>query len=78
MASKTIMLCNGPLSGQLTSVPENMTEYVFFQRYDGSVLDKKISDEDFIAKRRLYCKSQFKFGENEIFIWEEDVPLESV
>lgn len=72
------MLCNGPLSGQLTAVPENMTEYVFFQKYDGSILCKEVPDDAFLAKRRMYCKSKFKFGGNEIFIWEKDVPIEPI
>lgn len=67
------MLCNGPLSGQLTYVPEEMIEYNFFQREDGSILSELHHNEAIMAKKRSYFKSLYKFGNNEIFLWEESV-----
>lgn len=65
------MLCNGPLSGRQEAVPENMVEYTFFEQPNISTVPTKA----IVAKRRSYCKSPYKFGPHEIFIWEEDVPV---
>jgi hypothetical protein len=73
MRSKAIMLCNGPLSGQAVVVDsEYMSEYAFFERGDGSIIHKEVPTEAIVAKRRVYYRSKYKFGDYEIFIWEED------
>lgn len=65
------MLCNGPLSGRQEIVRGNMTEYLFFENYRQVDFNKGLN-----IKQKKYIKSEYKFGELEIFIWEEDVPLD--
>lgn len=69
MQSKGIMLCNGPLSGRQEIVRGNMTVYEYFE-YPGNIINDEVG---VIAKRRSYLKTEYKFGDLEIFIWEEGI-----
>lgn len=51
-----------------------MTVYEYFE-YPGNIINDEVG---VIAKRRSYLKTEYKFGDLEIFIWEEGIKWEMI
>lgn len=64
------MLSGGPLSGQMVTVYEDAKEYKIVER-TGHPLK---GDGEYTTTPKSYKKSDNRFGELQIFIWEDDIP----
>lgn len=73
MSRKVIILSGGPLGGQQAEVHEYSDCYTVVTLEDiHTVLDNTgCPNEEIPIKEKHYIKSDFKNGDNEIFIWQD-------
>lgn len=66
MEVKTIILSDGPLSGELIQVEAHVKEYKFVENINPTKIDQAMQ-----IREGVYRKSPHKAGEVEIFIFEQ-------